>query len=162
MSRIYFHVWTPCYVIWCIFARAQGSALLLFTTPLPLSLCSISNPHFVYAAVYQHDKQPTPPPVGTAGGCLEKLADLQKICKKCLWIKWSKDMMKLGLYLFHSICTVWKFCAVLIVQTRIEFVFWVWGVFVCINMNLFVTADLHGSHPTQKQLKVMNISWKQT
>ena len=36
-------------------------ALLLFTTPPSSSLCSISNPHFVYAAVsQQHDKQPTP------------------------------------------------------------------------------------------------------
>ena len=52
---------------------------VLFYYLQPLSLCSISNPHFVYAAVYQHDKQPTPPPVGTAGGCLEKLADLQKM-----------------------------------------------------------------------------------
>ena len=36
-------------------------ALLLFTTPPSSSLCSISNPHFVCAAVsQQHDKQPTP------------------------------------------------------------------------------------------------------
>ena len=35
----------------------------------------------------------------------------------------------------------------------------VWGVFVCINMNLFVTGDLHRAHNLQKQLKVMIICW---
>ena len=35
----------------------------------------------------------------------------------------------------------------------------VWGVFVCINMNLFVTWDLHRAHILQKQLKVMIICW---
>ena len=35
----------------------------------------------------------------------------------------------------------------------------VWRVFVCINMNLFVTGDLHRAHNLQKQLKVMIICW---